>query len=157
MKCGLLWLMVCLNGCSDAGQEQEIFDLVISGGRVMDPETEMDAIRHIGIRGGMVAKVSKVQLLGDETIDATDLVVSPGFVDLHAHGQDVVSNRFQAMDGVTTALELEAGAFPIRQWYHRRSGALINYGASVSHQAVRMHVLGGMLARSESDGTFSLG
>lgn len=153
---GLLGLTVSLTGCSNF--ERENFDLVISGGRMVDPETETDGIRHIGIRDGVIAKVSTGSLFGDELIDATDMVVSPGFVDLHAHGQDLVSNQFQVMDGVTTALELEAGAFPIRQWYRRRSDeALINYGASVSHQAVRMRVLGGILARSESDGTFSLG
>ena len=133
-------------------------DLVIAGGRVVDPETELDALRHVGIRDGAVAAVSESPLTGAETVDATGLVVAPGFIDLHAHGQDPTSNRYQAMDGVTTALELEIGAFPVDRWYRRRDGvSLINYGVSVSHQGARIRALGSVFARGNTDGTFSLG
>lgn len=133
-------------------------DLVIAGGRVVDPESGLDAIRDVGVRGGTVAAISETPLAGAETIDATGLVVAPGFVDLHAHGQDPASSRYQAMDGVTTALELEIGAFPVGRWYARRGDAsLINYGASVSHQGARIRALGSVFARSNADGTFSLG
>ena len=133
-------------------------DLVIAGGRVIDPESGLDAIRDVGVRGGSVAAISETPLAGTETIDATGLVVAPGFIDLHAHGQDPASNRYQAMDGVTTALELEIGAFPVDRWYARRGDAsLINYGASVSHQGARIRALGSAFARSNADGTFSLG
>ena len=139
---------------SDAGR----FDLVITGGRVIDPETGLDAVRDVGIRDGAVAALGTAPLDAAETIDATSLVVAPGFIDLHAHGQDPISNRFQAMDGVTTALELEIGAFPIDRWYARRDGtSLINYGASVSHQGARLRAMGSLFARSNADGTFSLG
>ena len=139
---------------SDAGR----FDLVITGGRVIDPETGLDAVRDVGIRDGAVAALGTAPLDAAETIDATGLVVAPGFIDLHAHGQDPISNRFQAMDGVTTALELEIGAFPIDRWYARRDGtSLINYGASVSHQGARLRAMGSLFARSNADGTFSLG
>ena len=134
------------------------FDLAIAGGRVIDPETGLDAIRNVGIRDGAVAAIGDAPLDAAETIDAAGLVVAPGFIDLHAHGQDPVSRRFQAMDGVTTALELEIGAFSIDRWYARRGGAsLINYGASVSHQGARLRAMGSLFARSNADGTFSLG
>lgn len=140
-----------------AGSAEGAFDLVIAGGRVIDPESGLDAVRHVGIRDGRVAAISETPLTGD-AIDAAGLVVAPGFIDLHAHGQDPVSARFQAMDGVTTALELEIGAFPIDAWYARRGGAsLINYGASVSHQAARVRALGSVFARRNADATFSLG
>ena len=103
-----------------AGAAAEPYDLVIAGGRVIDPESGLDAVRHVGVRGGAVAAVSASPLAGTTTVDAAGLVVAPGFIDLHAHGQDPVSNRFQAMDGVTTALELEIGAFPVGRWYARR-------------------------------------
>ncbi len=138
----------------DAGR----FDLAITGGRVIDPETGLDAVRDVGIRDGAVAALGTAPLDAAETIDATGLVVAPGFIDLHAHGQDPISNRFQAMDGVTTALELEIGAFSIDRWYARRGGtSLINYGASVSHQGARLRAMGSLFARSNADGTFSLG
>ena len=86
--------------------------------------------------------MSETPLAGAETVDATGLVVAPGFIDLHAHGQDPASSRYQAMDGVTTALELEIGAFPVDRWYARRGDAsLINYGASVSHQGARIRAM----------------
>ena len=136
----------------------EPFDLVIAGGRVIDPESGLDAVRHVGIRAGTVAAVSESPLEGGATLDAAGLVVAPGFIDLHAHGQDSASSGFQAMDGVTTALELEIGAFPVERWYARRGGASrINYGASVSHQGARLRALGRATARANAEGTFSLG
>ena len=162
-----LWLLAAgLSACSGAEpppaapapDEVEPFDLVIAGGRVIDPESGLDAVRHVGIRGGAVAALSESPLSGRTTVDASGLVVAPGFIDLHAHGQDPVSSRFQAMDGVTTALELEIGAFPVDRWYARRGDAsLINYGASVSHQGARMRAMSGAVARANADGTFSLG
>ena len=123
------------------------FDLVLANGRVMDPESGLDAVRHVGIRGGKIAAVSTRPLRGRETVDAKGLVVAPGFVDLHAHGQDLFSSRLQAQDGVTTALELEGGAFPVAPWYAEREGkAVINYGATVSHGRVRRTVLQDSLA-----------
>ena len=137
---------------------REAHDLVIAGGRVIDPESGLDAVRHVGIQDGTVVAISEDPLEGSATVDAAGLVVAPGFVDLHAHGQDPASNRYQAMDGVTTALELEIGAFPVDRWYARRGGAsLINYGVSVSHQAARIRALESAFARGNADGTFSLG
>jgi len=72
-------------------------------------------------------------------IDARGLVVSPGFIDLHQHGQDDENYRFKAMDGVTTALELEVGTGFVDLWYAQREGkSLINYGVSAGHIAARM-------------------
>ena len=114
------------------------FELVVNHGRVMDPSSGLDAVRHIGVEEGVITRISKTPLLGGKLIDATDLVVAPGFIDLHAHGQDEVSNRYQAGDGVTTAMELEIGVFPVADWYEARTGsAPINFGATVSHPWVR--------------------
>ena len=137
---------------------QASLDLVIAGGRVIDPETELDAVRNVGVSDGRVVVVTEEPLDGEETLDATGLVVAPGFIDLHAHGQDVVSSRFQARDGVTTALELEIGVGSVARWYAAREGnALINYGASVSHQAARQRAMGSGFAQLNTEGTFSLG
>ena len=134
------------------------FDLVIAGGRVIDPESGLDAVRDVGIRDGRIAAVAEGDLVGTEVVGAAGLVVAPGFIDLHAHGQDAVSSEYQAMDGVTTALELEIGAFPVARWYARRAGtARIHYGASVSHQGARIRAMRSPFALSNADGTFSLG
>jgi N-acyl-D-aspartate/D-glutamate deacylase len=118
------------------------FDLVIANGRVVDPESGLDQIRNIGISGGTVAAMSADPLSGRAIIDAAGLVVAPGFIDLHAHGQTPETYRYQARDGVTTALELEVGTADIERWYaERRTGRLINYGVSIGHIPVRMAVM----------------
>lgn len=120
-------------------------DLVILHGRVMDPETSLDATRNVGVRDGEIVAVTEDALEGRDTIDATGLVVAPGFIDLHAHGQDSVSERLQALDGVTTALEMEIGVYPVAPWYASREGrTLLNFGATVSHPNARTKLLAGI-------------
>jgi hypothetical protein len=86
------------------------YDLVLEGGRVIDPETGLDAVRNVGIRDGKIARISTEALSGRRNIHASGLVVAPGFIDLHQHGQEMDSQRVKALDGVTMALELEIGA-----------------------------------------------
>ncbi|HLE69177.1 MAG TPA: D-glutamate deacylase, partial [Vicinamibacteria bacterium] len=113
-------------------------DLVLRGGRVMDPETGLDAVRNVGLTGGTIVAISEEPLEGTVIVDASGLVVAPGFIDLHAHGQDPVSNRLQAQDGVTTALEMEIGVYPVAAWLASREGkAVIHYGATVGHLPAR--------------------
>lgn len=119
------------------------FDLVIANGRVIDPESKLDAVRHVGIRGKSIAAISASPLKGKRSVDAKGQVVTAGFIDLHSHGQDDENYRFKAMDGVTTALEMEVGASPVSKWYAEREGkSLINFGATVGHIPARMALLG---------------
>ena len=121
----------------------EPFDTVIANGRVMDPATELDAIRHIGITGGTIKSISKTPLKGKSVIDAKGLVVAPGFVDLHQHGQGPEDYPYKAMDGVTTALELEVGTADVDLWYKLRKGKTpINFGVSIGHIPTRISVMG---------------
>jgi cytosine/adenosine deaminase-related metal-dependent hydrolase len=113
-------------------QSSVVYDVVLSGGRVIDPETKLDAIRNVGIINNRIAQISSEPLKGKETINATGLVVTPGFIDLHVHGRSNVEQEYQLHDGVTTALELEWGIEHVGKWYESRNGkATINYGASV--------------------------
>jgi N-acyl-D-glutamate deacylase len=89
------------------------YDVVLSNGRVIDPETFVDATMNVGIKGESIAAVSETPLEGKEVIDVSGMIVSPGFIDMHAHGQDIPSNRMQAFDGCTTALDLESGVLPV--------------------------------------------
>jgi len=104
------------------GAQGEQYDLVLVGGRVLDPETALDATRNVGIQGGRIAALTLEPLAARETLDVHGLVVAPGFIDLHAHGQDSESYRYYAHDGVTTALELEIGTYPVAPWYADRNG-----------------------------------
>jgi imidazolonepropionase-like amidohydrolase len=117
------------------------FDLVIANGRVVDPESGLDDIRNIGIRAGTIASISREPLDGRKLIDASRLVVTSGFIDLHSHAQTMETYRYQALDGVTTALELEVGTADVDKWYReRKNGEPINYGVSVGHIPVRIAV-----------------
>ena len=119
-------------------------DLVLAGGRVMDPESGLDAIRHVGISAGKIAAFSEYSLEGREVLDVSGLVVAPGFIDLHEHGQNATSHGFHARDGVTTALDLEAGAWPVAPFYAEREGkSLVNFGVSVGHIAARVKLMHG--------------
>ena len=122
--------------------DSEKYDVVIANGRVMDPESGLDAIRNVGIIGGKIRAISTKALTGEQIIDAKGLVVAPGFIDLHEHGQEPRNYQFQAHDGVTTSLELEVGTDDVDEWYAEREGkALINFGVSIGHIPVRMKVM----------------
>jgi hypothetical protein len=117
---------------------QVAHDIVIRGGRVIDPETSLDGVRDIGIRGNQIAAISEQPLIGLRVIAASGLVVAPGFIDLHDHDQTAAGYRLKAMDGVTTTLELEIGPPDVRTFLEvRRNGTLINYGTSASHAWAR--------------------
>ena len=119
-----------------------IYDRVILGGHVMDPASRLDEVRNIGLSGGRIAVITTEAIRGRDTIDAKGLVVAPGFIDIHAHGQTPETYRFYALDGVTTALELELGTSDVAAWYREREGGeRINYGVSIGHIKVRMAVM----------------
>lgn len=120
----------------------EEFDVVILDGRVMNPENGLDAVMNVGITQGRIVALSREPLQGASVINATGLVVAPGFIDLHAHGQREFESRLQAQDGVTTQLEMEIGVYPVDAWYASRAGTSpINYGTTVSHVRARQSVM----------------
>ncbi len=131
------------NNLALASLDSGPLNLVFEGARVIDPETGLDAIRSVGVRDGVIIAVSEQPLaehLGDggELIDAAGLVLAPGFIDLHAHGQSETAHEYQARDGVTTALELEWGYPDVGAFLNSRQGkSRIHFGASVSHGALR--------------------
>jgi len=124
----------------EAALARPAMDVAIVGGRVVDPHSDTDKVLNVGIRDGKVAYVGSDAISAPRVIDAKGRVVSPGFIDMHAHGQNILANRVQALDGVTTALELESGVWPVAEWYQRlgSEGRPINYGASVNWAGARM-------------------
>lgn len=136
-------LLLCFSITLTVGQSNSQFDVVLKGGRVIDPETQLDAIRNVGIRDGRILEISTGELLGKEIIDVSGLVVSPGFIDLHVHGMTNVEQEYQAHDGVTSAFELEGGIPFLKEWYAtRKDKAMLNYGASVEWPMLRVKATG---------------
>jgi N-acyl-D-aspartate/D-glutamate deacylase len=130
-------LALCLAFAATLAAAQQ-YDVVLEGGRVIDPETHLDAIRNVGIRDGKIARITDAPISGRRVIHASGLVVAPGFIDLHQHGQDLASQRVKAFDGVTTALEMEIGAPDVTEFLNSKQGhSLIHYGTTASHVAAR--------------------
>jgi N-acyl-D-aspartate/D-glutamate deacylase len=121
------------------------WDLVLRGGRVIDPESGLDAARDVAMTNGRIAAVG-TGLTAKADIDVTGQVVTAGFIDLHSHVSDLGALRLQALDGVTTALELEAGVTPVAQAYRRAAeqGRPINYGFAASWALARMEAVAGL-------------
>lgn len=135
MRSMTLCLLLVLASSASFAQQ---YDLVIEGGRVLDPETGLDAIRNVGILGGKIARISADPLHAKRVISASGFVVAPGFIDLHQHGQDLASGRVKAFDGVTTALEMEIGVPDVAAFLKSKEGhSVINYGTTASHPAAR--------------------
>ena len=130
-------------GAKGAGaQASVVYDRVIIGGTVMDPASGLSAARNLGLRDGRIVALTRGPLRGRDTVDARGLVVAPGFIDIHAHGQTAETYRFQSLDGVTSSFELELGTADVAEWYRARAaGQRINYGVSIGHIKVRMVVL----------------
>ncbi|HEY9566735.1 MAG TPA: amidohydrolase family protein [Thalassobaculum sp.] len=124
-------------------------DLLIRNGRVIDPETQFDTVCDVAVSDGVIAAVGTDLGPARREIDASGLIVCPGFIDLHAHGQSVAADRMQAFDGVTTTLELEVGALPVAQWYEvqARVPRALNYGTSAAWVLARKVAFGGFQAR----------
>ena len=131
--------------------------ILLRGGRVVDPRTGTDAVADVLLDGPRVSAVAASLAAPDDAavIDVTGMVVGPGFVDLHSHVHSIAGQRLQAMDGVTTALDLEAGLMPIELAYRRAEaeGRPLNYGFSASWGAARAQVLLGR----EPDATLASG
>lgn len=133
---------------------QDLCDVLLVGGRVIDPETELDAVRAVGIRDGAIVHVGEEAVPAARVVDVGGLVVSPGFIDLHSHAQTINGLRLQALDGVTTSFELEGGALPVADHYAwaERTGRPINFGYSAGWVYARMSVLDGVTpARPQDD------
>jgi len=143
--------VLCVLALSVPEVAAQQYELVVEGGRVMDPETGLDAVRNVGIRDGKIARISTEPITGRRVIHAAGLVVAPGFIDLHQHGQDPESQSVKALDGVTTALELEIGVPDVGQFLKEKDGrSLIHYGTAASHAAARAAVFGSPIPTTTS-------
>jgi len=118
------------------------YDLVITGGRVMDPETMYDDVANVGVKDGRIAAITKQAITGKETIDAKGLVVAPGFIDAHFHAVDPFATKMSLRDGVTTGMDLELGALHVGAWYDKKAkeGWQVNYGTTAGFNFDRMVV-----------------
>ena len=83
--------------------QPKAYDLIIRGGRVIDPSVRLDAVRDVAIAGGRIALVqSSITADAVETIDARGKLVVPGLIDIHTHvGRSSEGPPLVLRDGVT--------------------------------------------------------
>ncbi|SVC61271.1 uncharacterized protein METZ01_LOCUS314125, partial [marine metagenome] len=117
---GTTVVLLSLAGCDSDEIGRDELDLVISGSRIMDPESGLDAVMNLGIKEGRIEVITDQDLSGKNFIDGSGLVLAPGFIDLHEHAQSDEGYRLMVRDGVTTALELEVGTRDVSGWYDQR-------------------------------------
>ena len=140
----ILWGLLFSSLAHAKTYSSELYDTVIIGGRVMDPETLTDRVTNLGIRKGQIARITDDAIKGKTTIDAAGLVVAPGFIDIHSHTPTRLGEHLSILDGITTQLDLEAGAYPPTSYgFQYRGGAQLHYGSSVGHFAIRGLVMEG--------------
>lgn len=135
------------------------YDLVINNGRVIDPETPFDDVANIGIKDGRIVAITKEAITAPEAIDATGLVVAPGFIDTHFHWTRPLGYKMALRDGVTTAMDLEAGVYGPRigDWYAMHEGkSQVNYGTGSGHEFARTKVTEGLPDDDLLDAAFSI-
>ncbi|WP_205422784.1 amidohydrolase family protein [Seongchinamella sediminis] len=122
----------------------ETYDVVINNGRVMDPETNFDGVRNVGIKDGKIVAITTDAIKGKETINAKGHVVAPGFIEGHQHATDQFSRKVNLRDGLTTQMDFESGAGDIAKWYAEAEGKTqSNYGMVVLATLARVSVLDG--------------
>jgi hypothetical protein len=136
------------------------YDVVILNGRVMDVETNFDAVRNVGIRDGKIAVITEKPISGKETIDATGHIVTAGFIDTHFHWTRPMGYKLGLRDGVTSAMDLEFGTLGsyVDQWYKDREGKTqLNYGTAPRNDLARSLVLDNAKAHDAPEGQKSRG
>ena len=135
-------VVLCMTTFTAIPAFAQTYDVVILNGRVMDPETNFDGVRNVGVNNGKITAITKEQITGTETVNAEGHVVSPGFIDTHVHIVDLpFGQKLMLRDGVTTPLDLEVGAYPVDRFYnHMKGRSQTNYGATVSTLGIREKV-----------------
>ncbi len=116
-----------------------IYDIVIKNGTIIEPRTEQQTRGNIGIKDGIIAKISREPMEGKEIIDATGNIVCPGFIDIHSHlNADLYSVWLSVSQGITTCLSGNCGMspnMPIGSFLDslEETGYPINYATLVGH------------------------
>ena len=139
----LFAILVGAGGSPPASVAQEPpYDLVIRGGRVIDPETKIDRVANIGIRGATIVTVTDASITGNRVIEARGRVVAPGFIDILSGGFTREGSRYKVTDGVTSILLMHGGPVKVAAWYDSlaRGGMHVNFGTTVGHGALRLAV-----------------
>jgi N-acyl-D-aspartate/D-glutamate deacylase len=175
------WLAALSVFTSVTAAQAQRYDLLISGGMVIDGTGSPAFRANVAITGGRIAAISRTPIdaaLARRRIDATGLIVSPGFIDLHAHLEPILTMpdaESHVRQGVTLALGGPdgGGANPMAPYLARvgQEKLGMNVAFLTGHNTIRRAVMGtanraptaveldsmrAMVARAMGDGAFGL-
>lgn len=120
--------------------DDRVHDVVVAGGRVIDPETGFDAVAHVGIDGDTVSRISLDPLVGSTTLNATGLVVAPGFIDILSYPPNGYGEWHKIADGVTTNLCMHGIDDSVDRFLSRAAELRppVNYGGATDQSTHRI-------------------
>jgi len=132
-------------------------DIALLNGRVMDPETNFDAVRNVCVTADKITAINEDDLSGKRQIDLSGHVVAPGFINTHSHSFGGFDQKMMAHDATTTILDTESGVADANLFYDKYEGnSFLNYGAGMGHEEIRRVVMDGVPVEVASDPTFIL-
>ncbi len=117
-----------------------VFDVVISNGRVLDPQSGYDQVANVGIDGNQITAITTDRLTGaGAPIDATGRVVAPGFIDILSYEPNGYGEWFKLADGVTSNLSMHGIDNPMTAYLDKVESLTppINYGGAYDNATIR--------------------
>jgi dihydroorotase len=117
----------------------QTIELVIKGGRVIDPSIGLDAVRDVAIAGGRIIAVEQdIAASATDVIDARGKIVAPGLIDIHSHaGRTKEGPPLCLQDGVTGWVDAGSAGRQHRQRRRRCAGHAANRPRAGEHFAYR--------------------
>jgi len=136
----------------------EGYDLVIRGGRVADGTGNPAYFADVAVKDGRIAAIGRIHGEAQEIIDAKGCIVAPGFIDVHAHGDDIedlpLAENFVRM-GVTTIVNGNCGGSTANVAEHFKKleavRVSVNVATLIGHNTVRSRAMGGSFMRPPTD------
>ena len=156
MKTSAIAILVALSGFATPAFAADC-DVALLNGRVMDPETNFDAVRNVCIKGDRITSITEDAISGEREIDVAGHVVAPGFINTHSHSFGGFDQKMMAHDGTTTILDTESGVADADLFYDKYEGnSFLNYGTGMGHEEIRRVVMDGVPVELASDPTYIL-